>query len=50
MALNSILRDPLLHFLVLAVGLFVLHDAVVHEVAEAGRLSRGVDGGVSGVE
>lgn len=29
--LKSILRDPLLHFLVLAIGLFVLHDIVVHE-------------------
>ena len=30
MSLRSILRDPLLHFLVLAAGLFVLHELVVH--------------------
>ena len=29
--MKAILREPLLHFLVLALGLFVLHDAVVHE-------------------
>ena len=29
--LKSILRDPLLHFLMLAIGLFVLHDIVAHE-------------------
>lgn len=29
--LSRILRDPLLHFLILAAGLFLVHDAVVHE-------------------
>ena len=29
--MKSILRDPLLHFLILAIGLFVLHDIVVHD-------------------
>ena len=29
--LKPILRDPLLHFLVVAIGLFVLHDIFVHE-------------------
>jgi hypothetical protein len=35
MTLKSIWREPLLHFLVLAVGIFVLHDAVVPEDLEA---------------
>ena len=33
--LKSILRDPLLHFLVLAIALFALHDIVAHEDASA---------------
>lgn len=28
---KNLLRDPLLHFLVLAIGLFVLHDIVAHD-------------------
>ena len=35
MTLKTILREPLLHFLVLAIGLFFLHDAVVHQDPEA---------------
>lgn len=34
MSLRSIIRDPLLHFLVLAVGLFILHDLLVHSDEE----------------
>ena len=34
MNVKSILREPLLHFLVLAAGLFVVHDALVHEDPE----------------
>lgn len=33
--MKSILRDPLLHFLFLAIGLFVLHDIVAHDDADA---------------
>jgi hypothetical protein len=33
--LKSILRDPLLHFLFLAIGLFVLHEIVAHDDADA---------------
>lgn len=35
MTAKTILREPLLHFLVLAVGLFFVHDAMVHEDPEA---------------
>lgn len=34
MSLRSIIRDPLLHFLVLAAGLFVLHELLVHSNEE----------------
>ena len=34
MSLRSIIRDPLLHFLVLAMGLFVLHELLVHSNEE----------------
>ena len=33
--MKSILRDPLLHFLFLAIGLFVLHEIVAHDDADA---------------
>lgn len=33
--MKAILREPLLHFLVLAVGLFFVHDAMVHDDPEA---------------
>lgn len=33
--LKSTFRDPLLHFIVLAIGLFVLHDLVAHEDEDA---------------
>ncbi len=35
MTVKTLIREPLLHFLVLALGLFVVHDAIVHEDPEA---------------